>query len=257
MTVASKRVIILGVTSAIAEAVARLYAAEGAALVLAGRNPERLHAIARDLKARGAALAKIEVVDLAQPGVAEDALPRMTAYLGTVDHILLVYGSLGDQARSEREITRARDILQVNFTSAAEWSLASANVLEAQGQGSLIVIGSVAGDRGRQSNYIYGAAKAGLATLVQGIAHRFAQIKQPDSAMRPRAVLIKPGFIDTPMTAGMKKGGPLWSTPAAIAPIIRRAADHGGAIVYAPWFWRLILLVIRLTPAPLFHRLSL
>jgi decaprenylphospho-beta-D-erythro-pentofuranosid-2-ulose 2-reductase len=257
MTVASNRVIILGVTSAIGEAVARLYAAEGAALVLAGRNAERLHAVARDLNARGATLTKIEILDLARPGAAEDALPRMMAQLGTVDHIFLFYGSLGDQVRAEREMARARDILQVNFASAAEWSLASANVLEAQGQGSLIVVGSVAGDRGRQSNYIYGAAKAGLATLVQGIAHRFAQIKPADPANRPRAVLVKPGLVDTPMTAGMKKDGPLWSTPAAIAPIIRRAADHGGAIVYAPWFWRLILLMIRLTPAPLFHRLPL
>jgi decaprenylphospho-beta-D-erythro-pentofuranosid-2-ulose 2-reductase len=257
MTAASKCVIILGATSAIAEAVARLYAAEGAALVLAGRNAERLLAIARDLKARGAALTKTEALDLAQPGAAEDAVPRLIAQLGSVDHILLFYGSLGDQARAEREMAHARDILQVNLTSAAEWSLASANVLEAQGHGSLIVIGSVAGDRGRQSNYVYGAAKAGLATLVQGIAHRFAQTKQVDPAKRLRAVLIKPGFVDTPMTVGMKKGGPLWSTPAAIAPIIRKAADRGGAIVYAPWFWRPILLSIRLMPAPLFHRLPL
>jgi decaprenylphospho-beta-D-erythro-pentofuranosid-2-ulose 2-reductase len=257
MTAASKRVIILGVTSAIAEAVARLYAAEQAALVLAGRNAERLLTIARDLKARGAVLTKIEVLDLAKPGAAEDALPRMTAQLGFVDHILLLYGSLGDQARAEREMAHARDILQVNFSSAAEWSLASANVLEAQGHGSLIVIGSVAGDRGRNSNYVYGAANAGLATLVQGIAHRFARTKQVDPAKRLRAVLVKPGFVDTPMTAGMKKGGPLWSTPAAIAPIIRKTADHGGVIIYAPWFWRLILLVIRLMPTPLFHRLPL
>ena len=112
----------------------------------------------------------------------------------------------------------------------------------AAGTWQLVVIGSVAGDRGRQSNYLYGAAKAGLATLVQGLAHRMA-LHAPKGA---RAVLVKPGFVDTPMTAGMKKGGPLWASPAAIAAIVRRAADKGGPIVYAPWFWRYILLIIRL-----------
>jgi decaprenylphospho-beta-D-erythro-pentofuranosid-2-ulose 2-reductase len=131
--------------------------------------------------------------------------------------------------------------------------MASAARLEAQGRGSLVVIGSVAGDRGRQSNYVYGAAKAGLATLVQGIAHRMA-LRAPKGA---RAVVVKPGFVDTPMTAGLKKGGPLWAQPEAIAAVVRKAADKGGPIVYAPWFWRFILLIIRLVPAPIFHKVRL
>jgi NAD(P)-dependent dehydrogenase (short-subunit alcohol dehydrogenase family) len=113
----------------------------------------------------------------------------------------------------------------------------------------LLVIGSVAGDRGRQSNYIYGATKAGLGVLVQGLAHRL-------SRSGARAVLIKPGFIDTPMTASFKKG-PLWARPGAIAAVIRRSADKGGPIVYAPAFWRLILLVIRTVPAAILHKTKL
>jgi NAD(P)-dependent dehydrogenase (short-subunit alcohol dehydrogenase family) len=164
--------------------------------------------------------------------------------------ILLAYGVLTDQARAEHEPAYAAEQLGINFTSAAGWSLVAADLLEAQNAGVLIVIGSVAGDRGRQSNYAYGAAKAGLGVLVQGIAHRLA----PGHA---RAVLVKPGFIDTPMTAHLPKGGPLWAKPETIAKVIRKAADRGGPIVYAPWFWRFILLIIRVVPAAVFHRTKL
>jgi short-subunit dehydrogenase len=247
------RVIILGATSAIAEATARLYAQEKACLLLAGRNGERLNQISADLLARGATSAPVEALDLGQIGVAAEALDRMIGTLGGVDHVLLFYGILGEQSRTNTDQDHVAEILSVNFTSAAQWCMASAARLEAQGHGSLVVIGSVAGDRGRQSNYVYGAAKAGLATLVQGIAHRMA-IRTPKG---PRAVVVKPGFVDTPMTAGMKKGGPLWAQPAAIASVVRKAADKGGPIVYAPWFWRFILLVIRLIPAPIFHKVPL
>lgn len=247
------RVIVLGATSAIAEATARLYAQEKASLLLAGRNADHLAQISADLLARGATSAPIEALDLGQVGVAAKTLDQMIATLGGVDHILLFYGILGDQPRAETDTDHAAEILRVDFTSAAEWCLAAAARLEAQGRGSLVVVGSVAGDRGRQSNYVYGAAKAGLATLVQGIAHRMA-LRAPKGA---RAVVVKPGFVDTPMTAGLKKGGPLWAQPAAIAAIVRKAADKGGPIVYAPWFWRFILIVIRLVPAPIFHKTRL
>jgi NAD(P)-dependent dehydrogenase (short-subunit alcohol dehydrogenase family) len=111
----------------------------------------------------------------------------------------------------------------------------------------LVVIGSVAGDRGRASNAVYGAAKAGIGTLVQGLAHRLA-------GTGARAVLVKPGFIDTPMTAHLPKGGPLWAKPEAIAQVIVKAASGAAPVVYAPWFWRFILLIVRLVPAGIFHR---
>lgn len=247
------RVIILGATSAIAEATARLYAQENARLLLAGRNADHLDQISADLLARGATSAIVETLDLGETGIAARALDRMIETLGGVDHVLLFYGILGDQARAETDEAYAAAVLETNFNSAAQWCLAAAARLEKQGRGSLVVIGSVAGDRGRQSNYVYGAAKAGLGVLVQGIAHRLA-IRQPKGA---RAVLVKPGFVDTPMTAGMKKGGPLWAKPEAIAAIVRKAADRGGPIVYAPWFWRAILLVVRLVPAPIFDKVRL
>jgi short-subunit dehydrogenase len=230
-----------------AQALARLLATEGASLVLVGRNPERLEAVARDLTARGAPEVETAVVDLAK---AKDPKARLAAWAkgGPLGGVYLFYGVLGDQARAETDLAHAREVLDTDFTSAALWSLAAAEMLEAQDAGSLVVVGSVAGDRGRQSNYVYGAAKAGLGVLVQGIAHRLAL-----KGSKARAVLVKPGFVDTAMTDHMEKGGPLWAKPDAVARIIRKAADSGGPIVYAPGFWRLIMLVIRLVPAPLFH----
>jgi short-subunit dehydrogenase len=246
--VTASHVVILGATSAMAEAVARLYAAEGASLVLVGRRADRLEEIRADLAARGAAAVQVAAADLAHPADAGASLAGWAGPRGA-DAVLLFYGVLGDQAQAEADPAVARDLLQVNFTSAAEWCLAAANLLEAQRRGALVVIGSVAGDRGRQSNYVYGAAKAGLGVLVQGIAHRLA-IRGSGA----RAVLIKPGFVDTPMTAHLPKGGPLWTKPDVVARTIRASVDRGGPVVYAPWFWRFVLLIIRLIPAAIFHK---
>lgn len=245
------KIIVLGATSAIAEATARLYAGEGAELLLVARQPERLAAIAADLGLRGAARVETAVRDLAEDDDVVEAFAEFVTALGRVDHVLLAYGVLGDQKTAERDPGEARASLRINFTSAAAWVLAAAAALERQGHGSLVVLGSVAGDRGRRVNFIYGAAKAGLATLVEGIANRFANTG-------PRAVIVKPGPVITPMTEGFaNRKGPLWATPETVAAIVRRAADHGGPVVYAPWFWRWIMLVIRFVPTPVFNRLNI
>ena len=259
MTVTAKgrreRIIALGALSAIGEATLRLYAQEGARLVLVGRGnakpgDERLKALALDLEARGAKSAVVWPLELVGCADPRAELARMAGAIGGLDSVLLFYGALGDHALAETDMAEARRILATNFTSAAEWSMAAADLIEAQNHGSLVVIGSVAGDRGRQSNYIYGAAKGGLALLVQGLAHRLARCGG-------RAVVIKPGFVDTPMTAGLAKGGPLWAKPDAVARIIKKAAANGSPVVYAPGFWRWIMLAIRATPSPVFHKTKL
>ncbi|WP_227324029.1 SDR family NAD(P)-dependent oxidoreductase [Acidisoma silvae] len=253
MSQTSKTVLILGASSAVAEATARLYAAEGARLLLVGRKAEQLEVIAADLKVRGAAVADIALCDLGNvtpASVAENVAVWTERLGGVIDDILIAYGVLGEQSRAETDLADAAAVMQVNFTSAALWCLAVAGQLEQQRAGTLVVLGSVAGDRGRQSNYLYGATKAGLDKLVQGIAHRLSKVGA-------RAVIVKPGPIDTPMTAGMKKGGPMWSTPQAVAAIVRRAADRGGVTVYAPKRWKFIMLIIRFLPDAIFHRSSL
>jgi decaprenylphospho-beta-D-erythro-pentofuranosid-2-ulose 2-reductase len=244
-------VIVLGATSAIAEATARLYAGEGAELLLVGRHVARLDAIAGDLRLRGAARVETATCDLTEIADVVSALAGFVATLGGIDHLLLAYGVLGDQRELERDPVTARASFAVNFTSAAAWTLAAADVLERQGHGSLVVLGSVAGDRGRRANFVYGGAKAGLAVLVEGIAHRFA-------GSGPRAVIVKPGPVISPMTEGFAdRKGLMWATPETVASIVRRAADRGRPVIYAPWFWRWIMLIIRALPTPIFNRLDI
>jgi NAD(P)-dependent dehydrogenase (short-subunit alcohol dehydrogenase family) len=247
----ARRIVVLGALSAIAEAAARIWAAQGAHLVLAGRGQDRLESVAADLRIRGA---KVDIFpgDLTDMEC-ETALRQMVERLGGVDVVLVAYGVLTDQKLAETDSQVAQRSFATNFTSAAAWSLSAANIFETQRRGALIVIGSVAGDRGRASNYVYGAAKAGLGVLVQGISHRLARVGA-------KAVLIRPGYVDTPMTAHMTPKGLLWAKPGKIAEIIVRASAEDGTpppVIYAPWFWRWIMLVIRLTPAFIFHRTKL
>jgi short-subunit dehydrogenase len=244
-----KRVVVLGAASAIAERAARLWAAEGARLGLVGRNADRLEVVASDLRARGAATAETLVADCASENAAA-SLDEVAERLGGVDVVLLAYGVLGDQSELERDPVAAAKLLNTNFVSAAAWCLAAANRFERQRSGALVVIGSVAGDRGRASNYIYGASKAGLGVLVQGLAHRLAK-------SGARAVLIKPGLVDTPMTAHLARKGALWAEPEAVGQAIVKAADKGGPIAYTPFYWRGIMAIIRGVPAPIFHRTEL
>jgi len=245
----ARRIIILGAASAIAEAAARIWAAEGARLILVGRDEARLENIATDLRMRGAGAATPRCLDCAAPAAAA-RLRDMVDALGGLDILLLAYGALGDQTELEKDPTAAAELIRTNFGSAAAWCLATKAVLEQQSAGTLLVIGSVAGDRGRRSNFIYGATKGGLARLVEGIAHSLA----PSGA---RAVLIKPGFVDTPMTASIAKKGILWAKPEQVASVIAAAAKRGGPVVYAPAFWRIIMLVIRHLPAFIFNRLNI
>ncbi|MDP3175698.1 MAG: SDR family NAD(P)-dependent oxidoreductase [Phenylobacterium sp.] len=247
-----ERVVILGALSAIAEETARLFAAEGAHLMLVARDAARLDVLAADLRLRGAAEVAVAAMDLAEAEDAQTKLSTWTQTLGGVDTVLLFYGALGDQARSESDLAAARAVLDVNFTSQALWSLAAAQAFEAQRRGSLVMVSSVAGDRGRMSNYVYGAAKGGLAILGQGIAHRLAQV-----GGEARAVVVKLGFVRTPMTQGFDRSGPLWADASTAAAAIHRAASAGGPVVYAPWFWRFVLLAIRLAPAAIFHKTRL
>jgi len=249
MTEAPERVAILGATSAIAEAAARIWAARGARLALVGRNAVRVEAIAADLRGRGATQAETIVADCAQAD-ATSLVKRIIEILGGLDVALLAYGVLGDQAQFERDPDAMVDLLQVNFTSAAAWCQAIAAVFERQRSGALLVIGSVAGDRGRASNYVYGASKAGLGVFVEGVAHRLA-------GTGSRAVLIKPGFVDTPMTAGVARKSALWARPETVARVIVASANRGGPVVYAPWFWRAIMLVVRNVPSTIFHKTRL
>jgi NAD(P)-dependent dehydrogenase (short-subunit alcohol dehydrogenase family) len=233
-------------------ATARLYAAEGAALALVARHGERLDSLAADLRARGASKVETLALDLdAASAEAPRHIESLAQRLDGMTHMLLFYGYLGTQEKASSDPAELMRILSVNFTSAVLWCEATADLIRRQSGGAIVAIGSVAGDRGRQSNYAYGAAKAGLGVYLQGLAHSLAAIPGAHAAV------IKPGFVDTPMTDGLPKGGPLWASADQIAAIVHKAGAGGGPVKYAPGFWRMIMLAVRSTPAFVFHRTRL
>ena len=245
----SRRVAIFGATSAIAQAVARRMASRGDALVLVGRDAQRLEAVAADLKVRGAAAAHCLAADLADTSRHAELVERARAALEGLDVALIAYGYLGSQRGAESSPAELAAILGTNFTSAASLAMHLAGAFERQGGGTLAAIGSVAGDRGRQSNYAYGAAKGGLAIFLDGLRHRLA-------GRGVRVVTLKPGFVDTPMTRDFPKG-PLWASPDRAAASIVAAIDRGASVAYVPGFWRAIMIAIRALPEWLLFRTRL
>lgn len=243
------KVVILGALSGMATEIARIYAARGADLGLLGSSAERLAGLSSDLRARGAGVVKTLAIDLSAPTSYEAVLREVAGQSGGIDVLILAYGTLGDQTRARADLRHAAEILNTNFTSAALWLLTAARYMN--GKGTIAVFSSVAGDRGRRSNYVYGSAKGGLAVLAQGMAHELA-------GTGPSVIIIKPGLISTRMTENMKRSGPLWTGARRAAQVVVDAIDRRrGPVVYVPGFWRWIMLLIRLVPAPIFHRTSL
>ncbi len=243
-----RRVLIVGATSGIAVEVARAYAERGATLLLAGRNSARLQAVADDLRVRGAAEVDTAVLDVTDraghAGIVDWAFRS-----GALDVALLAHGTLPDQAVCQVDVETAVRALDVNFTATAALLTVLGNRFEAQAHGTIAVITSVAGDRGRQSNYVYGSAKGGLAIFLQGLRQRLYRTGVT-------VVTLKPGFVDTPMTAGMPKNA-LFSSARRAGRAIYRAIERRRDVAYVPGFWRPIMTVIAAMPEWLFKRLRL
>lgn len=245
-----QKILIIGATSAIAEAVARTYAERSDALFLVARNSDRLQAIAADLGVRGAtrvATATLDVTDFAAHAAVIDRAERE---LGGLDIALIAHGTLSDQAECEKSVESLRREFDVNALSVISLLTTLANVFEARKRGTLAVISSVAGDRGRQSNYVYGSAKAAVTAFLSGLRQRLAQSNVD-------VLTIKPGFVDTPMTAAIANKGALWAKPDAIAAGIVRAIEKRRSVAYLPWFWQPIMLIIRHIPEFVFKKLKL
>lgn len=244
-----RRVLALGATSAIAEATLRLLAEQQASFYLVGRSPDKLAAVRDDLVTRGASSAAVHVADLddtaAHPAVLADAV----AMLGGIDIALIAHGVLGDQAEAERRYAAAEAVLVTNLLSAVSLVTWLANYLEAEKHGTIAVISSVAGDRGRKSNYVYGASKGGLNVFLDGVRNRIDRAGV-------QVLTIKPGFVATPMTQHVKQNA-LFAQPNEVARHILRAIDQGKDVAYVPPFWRWIMLVVRGVPGRIFKKLNL
>ena len=244
-----KRILIIGATSAIAEATARLYAAEGAALFLVARNGARLEAVAADLRVRGATTVDTVVMDANDFDRHRALVDHASITLESIDLALIAHGTLPDQQACEQSFELTRRELETNCLSILSLLTHLANGMESKGTGTLTVISSVAGDRGRQSNYVYGTAKGAVSLFLQGLRNRLHK-------SGVHVLTVKPGFVDTPMTADFPKGV-LWAKPDLIAQGIKRAEEKQRNVIYLPGFWRFIMIVIRSIPEAIFKRLSL
>jgi short-subunit dehydrogenase len=244
------QVLIIGATSAIAQAVARRYAEQGANLFLVARDAERLDAVADDLVVRGAAGADVLAADLTDLDRHPEIVAAALDGLSGLDTILIAHGVLPDQDACEQSAHEALHSIDVNFLSVVSLLTPLANQLADRKAGVIAVISSVAGDRGRQSNYIYGAAKSGLDTFLAGLRNRLFK-------SGVHVLTIKPGFVATPMTAHIPERGALWAQPEDIAAGIIKAIEKRRNVVYLPSFWALIMLIIRSIPESIFKRLSL
>ncbi len=243
------KIVALGATSAIAEATLRLFAQRGAHLYLVARNQEKLHAVASDLVTRGAASVITRVMDLDDTAAHPAMLAEAAERLGTIELALLAHGVLGDQQAAEASYQTAEAILRTNFLSAVSLITWLANYFESSHQGCLAVISSVAGDRGRKSNYVYGASKGALNVFLDGVRNRIDR-------SGVNVLTIKPGFVATPMTAHVPPNA-LFAQPAQVAQYIVKAIEKRKDVAYVPPFWALIMLIIRFIPGRIFKKLNM
>ncbi|MCW8983192.1 MAG: SDR family oxidoreductase [Gammaproteobacteria bacterium] len=246
----SKNILIIGATSAIARATARIYAqAGGNKLFLVARNEVQLDRNGADLQVRGAASVHTETLDLNQFEQHGPLIDKVFDVMGRVDIVLIAHGTLPDQNECAADVKKTLAELNTNAISIISLLTHLANRMEQQRFGTIAVISSVAGDRGRQSNYIYGAAKGMVSVFMQGLRNRLFK-------SGVNVLTIKPGFVDTPMTKEFDKGL-LWVKPDAIARGIIKAINKRKGEVYLPGFWALIMFIIRSIPEMIFKRLSL
>jgi decaprenylphospho-beta-D-erythro-pentofuranosid-2-ulose 2-reductase len=244
------RVLVFGATSAIATACARIWAAQGAQLFLVGRSTEKLQSLADDLAVRGARAVHQLELDANDNAAHQSVVEAAVRQLGGIDIALIAHGSLPDQAACQADSATMLREIATNGTSVLSLLTVLANHFERQRSGAIGVITSVAGDRGRPSNYVYGSAKAAVQVFCEGLRARLfhAGVSLTD---------IRPGFVATPMTQGLKLPGPLVSEPAVVAKRIVSGIARKADVLYTPGYWALIMLVIRSIPRPVFKRLKL
>ncbi|QFY41403.1 SDR family NAD(P)-dependent oxidoreductase [Candidatus Methylospira mobilis] len=246
-----KRIVIIGATSAIAEHCARLWVQDKAIdLTLLGRDVNRVERVAVDLRVRSPQsnirAVQAELLNPISIQLAVDSIVEP----GPVDTVLIAQGFLPEQSVCQTDLEACREALEINGISPVLYAEAFAGHMARENRGSLALIGSVAGDRGRKSNYVYGAAKGLVTRYAQGLQHRFA-------GTGVKVVLIKPGPTDTPMTAHLKDKGIKLAAVEDVAQQIVSAVDRGQAVAYVPGKWQLIMWMIRHLPALIFNRINI
>jgi decaprenylphospho-beta-D-erythro-pentofuranosid-2-ulose 2-reductase len=244
-----KKILVLGATSGIAEACIRLWADRGDSLFLVARNAERLAAVAADARVRGAALVETAVANLDDTAAHPEMLAQAINALGGLDVAYLALGVLGEQPKAEKNFAEAAQIIHTNYTAPVSLLTWLANYTAQRHAGTLAVLTSVAGERGRKSNYVYGSSKAALSVFVDGLRNRIDR-------EGVKVMTIKPGPVKTAMTEGMP-GNAKFADVDAVAATMVKAIDVGTDIVYVPGIWRIIMAVIRVIPESVFKKMNL
>lgn len=217
-------------------------------VILAGRDPEQLKPAADDLAAAGAERVERVAFDALDPDSHAGFVDGVFDRFGDIDLTVVAFGRLGDQAEAERDPASALEVLRTNFVGAASTCLALARRLRTQGHGTLVVLSSVAGERVRAANFVYGATKAGLDGFCQGLGDALA-------GSGVRVLIVRPGFVPTKMTAGRDRA-PFATTPEGVAEAVLRGLERGAGVVWAPPVLRFVMMAARHLPRPLFRRLK-
>lgn len=239
--------LILGASSAMARALARAVAERGHSVLLAGRDIPDLEAMASECRFKGAPDAQVLIFD-ARDTSGLQVIHNQAVSRENILNIAIFVGSMPEQAAIDDDPTLIDGVVADSFTGPARLLQLLLPVVEARG-GTVVGVGSVAGDRGRVGNYVYGAAKAGFHTYLSGVRNRLTRAGA-------HAVTVKPGFVDTAMTWGLD-GMFLVASPEAVARDILRAVDKKKDVIYTPFFWRYIMLIIRHVPERIFKKLSI
>lgn len=250
MSDAQKNIVIIGATSAMAKSLSRLHAANNDRLVLCARNTGNLGIVADDIRTHGGEVLGTIETDFQQSSGYETLFDDIQKLCENVDIWYFFHGVLPDQEACEQSIELTRESFQVNFNSVVDLLTPIANEIERNGKGTIVVVSSVAGDRGRQSNYVYGTAKGAMNIFLQGLRNRL-------QATSGHVVTVKPGFVKTPMTAHLKQDGFLWATADKVAEDIYRGVKKNRSVIYTPRIWQFIMLIISHIPEFIFKRLKL
>lgn len=247
---AVQSVLVLGGGSEIALATCRaLLARRTARLVLAGRKPEALEASAVELRDAGASDVHVVAFDATDRSSHERFVADVFDRFGDIDLVLVAFGVLGDQDRAARDATAALEVADTNFTGVVSVTIPIAQRLELQGHGMIVLLSSVAAERARRSNFVYGASKAGADAFCQGLGDRLA-------GRGVHVMVVRPGFVHTKMTAGMR-AAPFSVQPEQVADAIVRGIARRADVVWVPPVLRAVMAVIRHLPRPVFRRLDL
>lgn len=242
--------LVLGANSLIAQAAAAGFAEAGHEIILAGRNTDQMQKLAGDFTIRYNIKCRGEKFDGLDYSSHKKFLEDVLAKIPDLNYVLIAFGYLGTQEKAQADFNEAHKIIDTNYTGVVSITELIASEFESRKKGTIAIISSVAGDRGRQSNYMYGSAKAGLTAYTSGLRSRLFK-------SGVNVVTVKPGFVNTPMTYGMPLPKPLVASPQKVGRDIYKAMINGKSVVYTPFYWKWIMAVVKSIPEFIFKKLKL